>query len=158
MTGTSKTRAVGDCACWLPNLFTKFTTSMQIIYKIGRLPLFSGWRRLLLLSWAGLLMPLQKQLIALTPKKLIACRECQVNADVSMNGSNVKLICPSSTTRWGVGRQRPRLSPTSPPLSFQNTRRPIDLTRQFISGPAGAYRLMRWSRGEPQGCPGKIVE
>ena len=95
MTGTSKTRAVGDCACWLPNLFTKFTTSMQIIYKIGRLPLFSGWRRLLLLSWAGLLMPLQKQLIALTPKKLIACRECQVNADVSMNGSNVKLICPS---------------------------------------------------------------
>jgi hypothetical protein len=44
---------------------------------------------------AGLFMPLQKQLIALTPKKLISCRECQAIADVSMNGSNVKLMCPS---------------------------------------------------------------
>jgi len=40
-------------------------------------------------------MPLQTELIALTPKKLIACRDCHVSADVSMNGSNVKLMCPS---------------------------------------------------------------
>ena len=39
-------------------------------------------------------MPLQKKLIALTPKKLIVCRECQTIADVSLNGSNVKLVCP----------------------------------------------------------------
>jgi len=40
-------------------------------------------------------MPLKKDLIAVTPKSLIACRECHTVADVSVNELYVKLICPS---------------------------------------------------------------
>ena len=41
-----------------------------------------------------LLMSFKKRLIELTAESLIACRECRAIADVSMNGSLVKLICP----------------------------------------------------------------
>lgn len=40
-------------------------------------------------------MPLNKHLIEVNPKGLIACRECRASADVSMNESLVELICPS---------------------------------------------------------------
>lgn len=41
-----------------------------------------------------LIMSLKKRLIELTAESLIACRECRAIADVSVNGSLVKLICP----------------------------------------------------------------
>lgn len=40
-------------------------------------------------------MLLKEDLIELTAKHLIACRECHAIADVSINGSYVKLICPN---------------------------------------------------------------
>lgn len=40
-------------------------------------------------------MPLQKHLVELTAKRLIACRKCRVIADVSMDNSQLKLLCPS---------------------------------------------------------------
>jgi uncharacterized paraquat-inducible protein A len=40
-------------------------------------------------------MPLNEQLVELMAKTLIACRECRVIADISMNNSHVKLICPN---------------------------------------------------------------
>ena len=40
-------------------------------------------------------MPLNQHCIELSPKKLIACRECRVAADVSVHDSHVRLICPS---------------------------------------------------------------
>lgn len=43
---------------------------------------------------AGFLMPLRENLIELKDKKLIACRQCRTVADVSMNNSLVKLVCP----------------------------------------------------------------
>lgn len=44
-------------------------------------------------------MPLQEHLLELAAKGLIACRECHSIADVSFNGSCVKLMCPSCH-RW----------------------------------------------------------
>jgi hypothetical protein len=41
------------------------------------------------------LIPLQEHLVELTDKSLIACRECHAIGDVSMNNSQVKLLCPS---------------------------------------------------------------
>ena len=40
-------------------------------------------------------MPLNEHLVELTAKSLIACRDWRAIADVSMNNSHVKLICPS---------------------------------------------------------------
>lgn len=42
-----------------------------------------------------LAMPLKEDLVGLTVKGLIACRECLAIADVSIYDSNIKLICPS---------------------------------------------------------------
>jgi uncharacterized paraquat-inducible protein A len=39
-------------------------------------------------------MPLKENLIDVTRKTLIACRECSAVADVAINNSHVKLICP----------------------------------------------------------------
>lgn len=39
-------------------------------------------------------MPLNENLVELTSKRLIACRDCGTTADVSVNNSHVKLICP----------------------------------------------------------------
>ena len=39
-------------------------------------------------------MPLKENLLELTAKRLIACRECHAIADVSMNNSHIKLIRP----------------------------------------------------------------
>jgi hypothetical protein len=39
-------------------------------------------------------MPLKENLLELTAKRLIACRECHAIADVSMNNSRIELICP----------------------------------------------------------------
>jgi uncharacterized paraquat-inducible protein A len=44
---------------------------------------------------ADLLMPVNEHLVELTAKSLIACRDCRAIADVSMNNSHVKLICPN---------------------------------------------------------------
>jgi uncharacterized paraquat-inducible protein A len=46
-------------------------------------------------------MPLHEQLIELTAKNLIACRECHTIVDVSMAGSLVKLICPNCRVTLG---------------------------------------------------------
>jgi hypothetical protein len=40
------------------------------------------------------LIRLKEYLIELTPGNLIACRNCCTIADVSVNGSRMKLICP----------------------------------------------------------------
>ena len=48
-------------------------------------------------------MPLYEHLIELSNKNLIACRECSAIADISINGSNVNLVCPNchkSLGRW----------------------------------------------------------
>ena len=42
---------------------------------------------------AGLFMPLIENRVELTPKKLIACRECHAIANVSINNSHINLIC-----------------------------------------------------------------
>jgi len=47
-------------------------------------------------------MPLKEHLIELTEKSLVACRECHVIADVSMTGSNVKMICPNCHETLGI--------------------------------------------------------
>lgn len=47
-------------------------------------------------------MSLKKHLIELTTESLIACRECRAIADVSMNGSLVKLICPRCYQTLGI--------------------------------------------------------
>lgn len=39
-------------------------------------------------------MPLNENLVVLTSKRLIACRQCGATADVSINNSHVKLMCP----------------------------------------------------------------
>jgi hypothetical protein len=39
-------------------------------------------------------MSLKEHLIEKAPKGLITCRQCHDNADVSMSGPIVKLICP----------------------------------------------------------------
>jgi len=39
-------------------------------------------------------MPLNERLIELTAKTLIGCRVCHAVGDVSISGSNVKLVCP----------------------------------------------------------------
>ena len=41
-----------------------------------------------------LLMPLNENRVELTAKRLIACRDCHAIANVSMNNSNINLICP----------------------------------------------------------------
>lgn len=46
-------------------------------------------------------MPLHEQLIELTAKNLIACRECHTIADVSMDGSLVRLVCPTCRVTLG---------------------------------------------------------
>lgn len=46
------------------------------------------------LTGRTLVMPLNKHLVELSDKYLIACRECHAIGDVSMIGSRVKLICP----------------------------------------------------------------
>jgi uncharacterized paraquat-inducible protein A len=47
-------------------------------------------------------MPLQEHLVELTTKRLIGCRECHATADVSINGSSVKLICPNCHASLGT--------------------------------------------------------
>jgi len=46
-------------------------------------------------------MGLQKQLIELTDKHLIACRECHANADLTLSDSQVTMICPGCRKTLG---------------------------------------------------------
>jgi uncharacterized paraquat-inducible protein A len=48
-----------------------------------------------------LAMPLQEQLIELSAKHLIACRECHTNADVRLVDSLVTMTCPGCHTTLG---------------------------------------------------------
>jgi uncharacterized paraquat-inducible protein A len=47
-------------------------------------------------------MPLNERLIEVTTKRLIACRECHVIADVSINGFGVRLLCPRCHETLGM--------------------------------------------------------
>ena len=47
-------------------------------------------------------MPLNEHLVDLTAQGLIACRKCHAIADVSINGSHVKLICPNCHETLGI--------------------------------------------------------
>jgi hypothetical protein len=47
-------------------------------------------------------MGLNEQLIELTDKHLIACRQCHTIGDISVDGSRVKLVCPSCRKVLGL--------------------------------------------------------
>jgi len=47
-------------------------------------------------------MPLNERLVEVTTKRLIACRECHVIGDVSINALGVRLLCPRCYETLGV--------------------------------------------------------
>jgi len=47
-------------------------------------------------------MPLNERLVEVTTKRLIACRECHVIGDVSINGFGVRLLCPRCYETLGM--------------------------------------------------------
>jgi hypothetical protein len=57
-----------------------------------------------------LLMPLHKDRIKLTDKRLIACSNCSAVANVSIESENVKLICPNCHMTLGSWETTPAAS------------------------------------------------
>jgi hypothetical protein len=52
-------------------------------------------------------MALQEQLIELTTKHIIACRECHANADLALSNSLVTMICPGCHATLGSWETTP---------------------------------------------------
>jgi hypothetical protein len=75
-------------------------------YQFSRTPVAHSDQQLALDSFAaGELMALNAQFVELTSLSLIACKECHTVADMTVQGSPVRLVCPGcrkTLGQWGT--------------------------------------------------------